>query len=159
MKKLIPLFLLISLLFCGCSAKEYTPVISTDFTMNAVYKTGDFSYNCVISKENNVLSVTPTTTRAAGMIITYDGKNVTFSQKSMLSTFNKNTIDSTNPAVVLYQVFKAVESTDLSQVKRVENTFQYTGKTDIGDFVLIQNEDNSFDTLTIRGADIIVTFV
>lgn len=159
MKKLIPAFLLVSMLLCGCTAKSYTPVITTDFEMNAVYQTGDFSFDCVISKNGNVLCVTPTSTSATGMIITYDGKTVTFNRNNMIKEFDKNVIDSTNPAIVLYQVFLSVESTDLSTVTLVNEQYQYTGKTDVGDFVLLQNNDNSFDTLTIPNANIKVTFV
>ena len=68
MKKLIPLLFAVSLLV-GC-AKSYTPILNTDFKLNAVYKIGDFSFSCEIVKNENIVSVTPTSTNAKNMIIT-----------------------------------------------------------------------------------------
>ncbi len=158
MKKIIPAFLLV-LCLCGCSAKSITPVVTTDFTLNAVYKTGDFSYECVIAKKDGVLSVTPTSTRASGMFITYDGQKVTFDRHSITYSFDKSEIDPTNPALVLYEVFSSVESMDLNTVKTVDNEFYYRGKTSVGDYVLIQNTDNSYKSIEIADADINITFV
>lgn len=158
MKKIIPVFLL-AVCLCGCSAKSITPVITTDFTLNAVYKTGDFSYECVIEKKDGVLSVAPTSTRASGMFITYDGKTVTFDRHSMIYSFDKSEVDSTNPALVLYEVFSSVESMDLNAVEILDNEFRYSGKTSVGDYVLIQNIDNSYKSIEIADADINITFV
>lgn len=158
MKKIISA-LLLALCLCGCSAKSITPVIKADFTLNAVYKTGDFSYDCVIAKKDGVLSVSPTSTRASGMFITYDGKKVTFDRRSMTYSFDKTEIDPTNPALLLYEVFSSVESTDVNTVKMVENEFVYSGKTSVGDYVFVQNIDNSYKSIDIADADINITFV
>lgn len=154
MKKIIPLFLILVTLF-GCSAKTYTPVIDTAFSINAVYKTGDFSYFCKIDSCDNSISITPTTTYAEGMTITYDGKNVNFKKGNFSKSIDGDKIDSTNPAKILYEVFNYL---DTSKVKRVGDTFQYTGKTSVGNFVLIQNDDNSLKSLSIPDAGITITF-
>lgn len=158
MKKIISALLLV-LCLCGCSAKIITPVITTDFTLNAVYKTGDFSYECVIAKKDGVLSVSPTNTRASGMFITYDGRKVTFDRHSMSCSFDKAKIDPTNPAVVLYEVFSSAESMEPESVKMTDEGFRYSGKTTVGDYVLILNKDNSYKSIEIPDADINIRFV
>ncbi|MFR5875725.1 MAG: lipoprotein [Eubacterium sp.] len=157
MKKIIPLFLLV-LVLSGCAAKIYTPVINTEFELNAVYHTGDFSYNCLIVKDESSLSITPTTTNAAGMSITYNGADVTFNKDGMKKTISADKINNTNPAIVLYEVFNYIETTEDLSVERVDDSFQYTGKTSLGNFILVQNKDNSFDYIEFPNADISIVF-
>jgi hypothetical protein len=158
MKKIIPLFLLM-LMFAGCSAKIYTPVVNTEFELNAVYQTGDFSYNCEIVKSNNVVSITPTSTNAAGMVITYDGQVVTFNRNDMVKTLSAGEIVKTNPAVVIYDVFNYIDTTENLDVQKIGDQYQYTGKISLGDFVLIQNSDNSIESIEIPAANIIINTV
>lgn len=157
MKKIIPLFLLV-LVLSGCAAKIYTPVINTEFEVNAVYQTGDFSYNCKIVKKDGSISVTPTTTNAAGMIITYNGTDVTFDKDGMIRTMSAAKAEKTNPAIVLYEVFSYIETADDLNAERIDDSFQYTGQTSLGSFVLVQNKDNSFDYIEIPNAGISVLF-
>lgn len=158
MKKIISA-LLLALCLCGCSAKVITPVITTDFTLNAVYETGDFSYECVVAKKDGILSVSPTNTRASGMFITYDGRKVTFDRHSMTFSFDKAEVDPTNPAVLLYEVFSSAESMEPDSVKITEDLFIYSGKTTVGDYVLTLNKDNSYKSIEIPDADINIRFV
>lgn len=157
MKKVIPLFLVI-LTLCSCSAKIYTPVINQQFDLNAVYKTGDFSYNCRIVKDDKKLSVTALSSYAKGTTISFDGKTVTYEMKDMKKDIDASVVDKTNPAIVLYEVFKSLENADTNHAVKDKNTFCYTGKTSVGDFVFIQNTDNSFNSLEIKEADISVKF-
>jgi hypothetical protein len=158
MKKTIPLFLIL-LTLVGCSAKIYTPVINTEFELNAVYQTGDFSYNCEIVKNEDFVSVTPTSTNASGMIITYDGKNVTFNRNDMVKSISADEIVKTNPAVVIYEVFNYIETFENLDVQRIDNKYQYTGKTSLGNFILVQNDDNSIESIEIPTYNIIITTV
>lgn len=156
MKKLIvPLLVLLTLV--GCSQKHFTPIINTEFQANAVYKMGDFSYSCTINKTADYVSVTPLTTNAKGMIIKSDSKNVTFKKDEMVKIIDKDKIDNTNPAVLLYSIFTYIESDDVD-IKRVNNTFQYTGKTALGDFILVQNNDNSLVSISVPMANIFIEF-
>lgn len=157
MKKIIPLFLLV-LLLNGCAAKIYTPVVNTEFELNAVYKTGDFSYNCIIVKNDSGVSITPTSTNAAGMTITYDGSEVTFNKDDMTKSISADKINNTNPAIVIYEVFNYIETTEDLSAQRIDDSFQYTGKTSLGNFILVQNKDNSLDSIEIPNADISIIF-
>ena len=47
MKKIIPLFVLLVLLFCACT-RANSPALKTSFSQNAVVESGDFSYNAEI---------------------------------------------------------------------------------------------------------------
>ena len=140
----------------GCSQRMFTPVISSEFTLNAVYRTGDFSYNCIITKDENSLTIEPTSTKAEGLKITYNGKEVVIGNGKFEKSFAADEIDSSNPAKLLFGVFESIEN---AEVKRVNSSFQYVGKTALGDFVLVQNDDNSYESLSIPNADIEVNFV
>lgn len=157
MKKIIPLFLLIMVL-SGCAAKIYTPVLNTEFELDAVYKTGDFSYNCKIVKNAQSVCVTPASTNAAGMTITYDGTDVTFNNNNLIKTMSASDAGNTNPVVVIYEVFSYIEATDDLDVERIDDSFQYTGKTSLGNFILVQSNDNSLDYIEIPNADIRIEF-
>ncbi len=157
MKKIIP-FVFMFVFIAGCSAKTYTPVINTAFTVNAVYQTGDFSYNCKIIKTQNDLTVVPTSTNAKDMMITYDGKSVTYKKEKMIKSFASEKINKTNPAIVLYEVFSFLENTEKLNVSKTDNGFEYTGKISAGNFRLMQNNDNSFKSITIANADIEIIF-
>lgn len=157
MKKIIP-FLLIFVLFAGCSTKTYTPVINTAFTANAVYHTGDFSYSCKIIKTQDDLTVVPTSTNAKGMSITYNGKDVTYKKEKMIKSFAAEKINKTNPAIMLYEIFSYLENTEPLNVSKTDNGFEYTGKISAGNFCLIQNTDNSFKSITVSNADIKIVF-
>lgn len=146
------------LVLCGCSAKSYTPVINTEFETNAVYKTGDYSFICKIIKTKDSVTVIPTNTKAKGLMITYDGKIVTFKKDKMEKSFEGKLLDNTNPAMLIYNVFSYLEIAEDIEVKKVENEFQYTGKTPLGDFVLIQSNNNTLKSLSVPMADIYIEF-
>ena len=154
MKKIIPLILAF-LLFIGCSPEKQTPVINADFSLCAVYKTGDFSYSCKIVKKGETVSVIPSSTSAKGLVISCNGKEVTLKRKTFVKTFLFDEIDKTNPAVILYQVFSSLDS---AQNKLIDDKFTYTGNCSLGKYILTQNKDNSFKTLTIPQAEIEINF-
>lgn len=144
------------LFLTGCKTVSYTPVICTDFDLNAVYQTGDFSYSCKIKRDKKGVKVTVLSTSARGMTITYDGQNVTFSYHKMTKSIDGESIDKTNPAIVLYQVFSAFDNINNIKCEKVKNGFQYIGKTSIGDFVLIQDKSNNFKNISIPSQNISV---
>ena len=154
MKRIILVFFAL-LLLCGCSAKNYTPVIKADFNLSAVYKTGDFSYSCNIIKKDGCVFVIPSSTRAKGLIISCNGKEVSFKRKDFIKKYPIEEIDKTNPAVILYQVFTSIEN---AKVNLADDEFTYTGNCSIGKYILVQRKDNSFSSLTFPEADISVHF-
>lgn len=154
MKKIL---LLLVLLLCltACSTRVYTPVIKDEFTLDAVYETGDFSYTCRIVKTQQAVSITPTSTYAKGMSICCDGRNVTFTKDEKEMPFAMETLDITNPAIVLYEVF-----TSLADAEAVKNgdTYEYRGVVSAGNYLLCQNTQGDYVTLTLPAADIAITF-
>ena len=154
MKKIIPLILVL-LLFSGCKAKEYTPVIKAEFKACAVYKTGDFSYTCEIIRTGDTFSISPTSTRAKGLVISCNGKEVSFKRNDFIKTFSVDELDKTNPAIMLYRVFTSLESAD---VKLIDGYFTYTGNSELGKYILKQDKNNAFVSLSIPQADINIDF-
>lgn len=154
MKKIIPLFLAL-LLLSGCSAERLTPVINEDLKLSAIYKTGDFSFSCEIEKKGNEIKFTPTSTKAKGLIITCNGKELIFKRKNFSKSFKVDEIDKTNPALILYQVFSSLES---AEVNLIDDKFCYKGNCSLGKYILKQNKDNSFHSLEIPMAEISIMF-
>lgn len=148
-----------ALLLSGCTQKTFTPVINTDFNLNAVYKTGDFSYSCKISCNGDTVTVQPTSTKAVDLIIKCDGKKVYFNKGEFSKEFDFSEIDNTNPAKLIYSVFDYLKSVEEPEVKRVNDCFQYVGKAPIGNFVLVQNDDNTLKSITIADANITINFL
>ncbi len=150
--------LCVAAVLSSCSHKTYTPVLESNYDLKAVYKTGDFSYSCRIVKKDNFVSVTPLSTNAKGMVITFDGARVTFIRGSMKKEFARDEIDSTNPAVVIYEVFSSLENAPEQEVKLKSSAFQYVGTTSVGTFTLIQNKSNSLKSISIPDAQIEIAF-
>lgn len=157
MKKTV-LLLFLLLMLAGCSKTEYSPVISADFSLDAVYEAGDFSYSCVIERTGGSVSVRATDTYAKGMTITCDGKNVDFSYDDMEKTLAVSDINPTNPCVVLYHVFDDVCSDQGCSAVKIDGGYQYTGSTPVGEYTLIQNEDNTLSVIVVPDAGVRVTF-
>ena len=157
MKKTVLLLLSLPML-AGCSKTEYSPVIRADFSLNAVYEAGDFSYSCVIERMGRCVSVRATDTYAKGMTVTCDGKNVAFSYDDMEKTLAVSDVNPTNPCVVLYHVFDDVCTDQDSSAVKIDGGYQYTGTTPVGEYTLVQNEDNTLSLIVIPDAGVRVTF-
>ncbi|MCC8073613.1 MAG: hypothetical protein LIO62_05755 [Clostridiales bacterium] len=155
-KALLPVLIL--LLLSGCKIKDYTPEIPIDFTSNATVTSGDFSFNCEICKNESAVSVTISDTNAQGMVMTYDGENLTLSYSEFSSDFSAENFDGINTAVVLFDVFRYIQTAEETEIKKTEQGFKYTGKTDVGSFTLLQNNDGSFSTLTFQSVDYKIKF-
>ena len=158
MKKVAPL-LLILLLLSGCKVKNYTPEIPLTINQNVKVTSGDFSYECEICKTESDVSVTVNSTSAKGMTMTYDGENLSFSYADFTYDINGKNFEKQNPAIVVYEVFDYINSTEQLNAKKIDNGFKYEGKISLGDFILIQNEDNSLSVLTMRNIDYKIEFL
>lgn len=157
MKKIIP-FLLALVLLTGCTARSFTPVISTEFDVTAVYKAGDFSYNCRITRKKGVVTITSLSGYTKGAKIIFDGNALTFEKDNLKKTIKSEILKSNNPAIMVYQAFDYLEKNDSLDVKKIGDTYQYTGSTDFGTFVLTQKSDNSFASLTFPSVNAEITF-
>ena len=156
-KRIFALMLLL-LLISGCAKKTYTPVLETEFNLNAVYKVGDFSYSCKIVKTKSCVSITPTSTNAKGLTLKFDGKTVSYIRGKMLREFDRDEIDSTNPAIVLYEVFSSIENAKPIEVSVKNSEFHYVGTASLGTFTLIQTKSNALKSITIPDANIEIAF-
>ena len=130
MKKIIPLFVLLVLLFCACT-RANSPALKTSFSQNAVVESGDFSYNAEIKFDNNTVYITPTSSNAAGLTVSSDGQNVNFSFRDMSDSCEYSSVSDYNTAKILYCVFC---NTYNAQVKRAGDNTLFLGKTDVGNY-------------------------
>ena len=64
--------------FSSCTIKINTPEIPQSFNQNAVVTSGDFSFECEICKNEEIVSVKVKNTNALGLIMIYDGNTVNF---------------------------------------------------------------------------------
>lgn len=154
LKKLIP-FLLVLLTLCGCSARNITPTINTSVDTKAVYRVGDFYFDCDITWKDNIVTVIPTNTLAAGMIMTCDGKTVTFNRNDMVKAYPKDKTTAFNPAVLLYEVFNSLS---VIHSEKTNTGYVYTGMTSVGKFTLTQDKNGIFKVLSIPQANIEIEF-
>lgn len=146
------------LLLSGCSVKNYTPEIPLTFTQNVEVTSGDFSYTCEICKTEELVSVTVTSTYAKGMIMSYDGNEISFRYSDYAYSLDGSNFEKRNAAIVVYEVFDYINSSQSLDAKKIDGGYRYDGKISLGDFTLIQNDDNSLSSLIIRDADYKIDF-
>lgn len=159
LKKIVPLFLAISLiLFSGCKVKNYTPELPVDFNLSAAVTSGDFSFDCEICKNNGSVRVDVLTTSAQGLSMNCDGKSLTFVYDGCSYAVNASDFEKTNCAIVVYEVFDYLNSAERINVKKIEGGYKYEGKISIGDFILIQNDDNSLKEITMKASQYSIKF-
>lgn len=160
MKRIAPFFLVLLIVFLsGCKVKNYTPEIPLTLEQNVKVVSGDFSYDCKICKTESNVSVTVMSTLAAGMTMTYDGSKLSFSYSDFEYDIDGKKFENRNPAIVLYEVFEYINSTEQLTAKKIDGGFKYEGKISLGDFVLFQNDDNSFSVLTMRNDEYKIEFL
>ena len=156
MKRIIPLIFILFLL-TACSIKEYTPEIPLAFTRNAKVSSGDFLYDCEICKNDDLVKVTVLSTSAKGMVMTCNSDELVFSFGDYDYTYKKEKFDNTNIAVVVYDVFSLL-NTDRVTASKIDGGYKYQGEIGAGSFELIQNDDNTIKTLSIKSAQINIEF-
>lgn len=144
--------MLIIALLSGCKIQNYTPEL-VDFNQNAAYTSGDFFCSCNITLDENVVTVTATSTNAKGLTISYDGSEIKYLYGDMSYVLppEKN---AANPAVIIYDAFQALKSSDTNNASKTEDGFEYKGTTSLGSFVLLQYNDNSYKSLYFTDSDI-----
>ena len=159
MKKAFAFILILALLLLsGCKIKSYTPEIPLSFETNATVKSGDFSYDCKISKNDRCVTVTVLSTYAKDMVMIYDGKNLDFVYNSFSYQIDGSNFEKTNTAIVIYEVLDFINSATELNAKKIDGGYKYQGKISIGDFTLIQNDDNSLKSLSVPLAEYKIEF-
>lgn len=158
MKRLAPLVLLITFLFAGCQAKNYTPELPLTFEQKATVTSGDFSFDCEICKTDEKVRVTVLSTNASGMVMTCDGEKLGFVFGDYAHSVNCAQFERSNTAVVIYETVRYLTETENIEAEKTESGYRYNGKISLGDFVLTQNDDNTLGTLTVRSADYKIEF-
>ncbi|MDE6384670.1 MAG: hypothetical protein K2L36_00795 [Eubacterium sp.] len=157
MKKIIALLFAAAFLLTGCKVKTYTPEIA-DFNQNATVTAGDFSYTCEISKQGMVVTVMATSTNASGMSIVYNGTSAVFKYLDMEYEIVSDKIDDTNPAKAVYDAFEVLISGVPDNASKTADGFRYDGKTALGDFILLQNDDYSYKSIYFKEANMNIVF-
>lgn len=156
MKRIVP-FILILFLFTGCEIKEYTPEIPCSFTQKAKVTSGDFSFDCEICKTEENVIVTVLSTSAAGMVMTYNGSELVFVYENYSHSVDGNRFEPSNTAIMVYEVFDCIANEETT-ARKIDGGYQYDGKITIGDFSMIQNDDNSLKSMSVRSAGISIDF-
>lgn len=149
---------MIILLFAGCQIKNYTPEIPSAFDLNATVNSGDFSYTCRICKSKDSVDVLVTSTSAQNMLMRYDGQNLTFKYEDFSYGINSENFERNNAAIVVYEVFAYINNTPELNAQKIEGGFKYEGSISSGDFIMIQNDDNSLDSISFRKSDLSIVF-
>ena len=156
MKKVIAVLMLAALLLAGCQIKTYNPEIG-DFEQSAAVTVRENSYTCDISRIDNVVSVTATSSNAIGLTITYDGNTAHFKYFDLEYDITSEKIDDTNLAKAIYDAFEVI-TTSPDDASKTADGFRYDGKTDLGNFTILQYDDYSFKSIEFREANIKIVF-
>lgn len=156
MKRIVP-FILILFLFTGCEIKEYTPEIPLAFTQKAKVTSGDFSFDCEICKTEENVIVTVLSTSAAGMVMTYNGSELVFVYENYSHSVDGNNFEPYNTAIIVYEAFGSIVSGETAG-RKIDGGYQYDGKITAGDFSMMQNDDNSLKSISVRSAGITIEF-
>lgn len=159
MKKILPLFLAAILLLTGCKAKNYTPELPLNFKQNAVVTSGDFSFECEICKNEENVAVTVMSTKAKGLVMTFDGKLLDFSYDNFSHQIDGTNFENSNAAIVVYQVIEAASAEENIIIRKVDGGYKYEGRIAYGDFIMLQSDDNSLKSISFRNRDLIIEFI
>jgi len=151
LKKIIPIVLLLALL-SGCKIQNYTPEL-VDFNQNAAYTSGDFFCSCNITLDDGTVTVTATSTNAKGLTISYNGSELQYAYGDMNYAVSSQP-QITNPAVAVYDAFASLKAAESNHASKTEDGFEYRGQSALGDFVLLQYDDNTYKSLYFTDADI-----
>lgn len=158
MKKIFPLFLAVILLLTGCKAKNYTPELPVAFKQNAVVASGDFSFECEICKNEEKVAVTVLSTKAKGLVMSFDGKTLNFNYNEFSHQIDGVNFENSNAAIVVYQVIESAADEENIIIRKVDGGYKYEGKIPYGDFILLQGDDNSLKSISFRNRDLIIEF-
>lgn len=151
--------LVIMMIFTGCQIKNYTPEIPLTFEENVKVVLGDYSYTCKICKfKSGEVQVDITSTSAKGLVMRYDGNTLNFTYADYSYSIDAKNFERKNPAIVVYEVFECVNSTDGAKSFKTDGGYKYEGKTSLGNFTLYLREDNTVSLITVKSAGFAMEF-
>lgn len=154
MKKIIPLFIALLAVMSACSINS-PPNLNENFLYSCTVNFNDATYNADVDYHDRVLYFTPTSTNAAGMTISCDGSNVTYSYNNMINSTDMTKVSVSNPAVILYEVIGAFYQSDID---KEDDCYTVKGKISAGDFVLKLDSQYNIISLDISDIDFSATF-
>lgn len=158
LKRLIPLIMLL-LLLAGCEIKQNTPEAPTGFNHKAVVCSGDFSFDCEICKNEDTVKVTVLSTSASGMVMTYDGEEISFSYDDYRQTLPTSAVPKSNTAIVIYEVLGYISDSETALSTKIDGGYQYKGRISAGEFTFVLRDDNSPYKITVPTADLVIEFI
>ena len=138
-------------------AKINTPEIPQSFNQNAVVTSGDFSFECEICKNEESVSVTDKNTNALGLVMTYDGENVNFKYNDYSQNILGENFEKGNTAIIVYDVMNAL-CDENTKKHIIDGGVKYEGKTNFGEFILVQNDNSTLKSLAFKNSDYKIAF-
>jgi hypothetical protein len=139
----------------GFARKGYK--IAAAFNQNAVVTSGDFSFECEICKNEEIVSVKVKNTNALGLIMIYDGNTVNFKYDEYSKKISGENFEKGNTAIIIYDVINALENEE-TQKHIIDGGVKYEGKTNFGEFVLVQNDNSTLKSLSFKNSDYRIDF-
>lgn len=89
--------------------------------------------------------------------MTYNGSELGFVYEAYSHSVDGNNFEPSNTAIIVYEIFDSIESGEAIG-RKIDGGYQYDGKITIGDFSMIQNDDNSLKSMSVRSAGITIEF-
>ncbi len=145
------------LLLTSCTVKYYTPRIPESYQCDIAVSLGDFDYKCRFCKTASTATVTVSDTNAEGLEMVCDGEELVMNYGEWAETYSAYDFEQSNPAIVLWQVFDALESGNV-QSGKTETGYKYEGRIPLGEFILTQNDDETLNALTVKNTDFTILF-
>lgn len=96
-------------------------------------------------------------TNALGLIMIYDGKNVNFKYDEYSKRISGENFEKGNTAIIIYDVINALENEE-TQKHIIDGGVKYEGKTNFGEFVLVQNDNSTLKSLSFKNSDYRIDF-
>ena len=114
-------------------------------------------WECEICKKEGSVSITVKNTNALGLVMTYDGKNVNFKYSTYSYDISGENFEKENAAIIIYDVISAL-SNDNTKLHIIDGGVKYEGKTNFGEFILVQNDNSTLKSLAFKNSDFKIVF-
>ena len=89
--------------------------------------------------------------------MTYDGKNVSFKYSTYSYDILGENFEKENAAIIIYDVISAL-SNDNTKLHIIDGGLKYEGKTNFGEFILVQNDNSTLKSLAFKNSDFKIVF-
>ncbi len=156
MKRLFPIFLALILL-CGCSANKGDFDLPY-FSKSARISCRNFEYDCNITYSQQGIRVDVLSTAAKGFGITYNGNTLGFFYGDIKISEPNNNFELTNPAIAVFDTVSQIKSLSAQNLERLQSGYQIVGKTQLGEFNAVLDEDYSIQSIKFNDPDLAIEF-